>query len=60
MAIRFSREERNKRALERQASLLKEQRQKEGEKLIAYVSDKALRKELKRRSLLEKEPRSHS
>jgi hypothetical protein len=37
---------------------VKEQRQKEGEKLIAYVSDKALRKELKRRSLLEKEPRS--
>ena len=58
MGIQFSREERNKRALERQAFLLKEQRQKEGEKLIAYVSDKALRKELKRRSLLEKEQHS--
>ena len=58
MAIQFSSEERNKRALERQAFLLKEQRQKEGEKLLAYVSDKALRKEIKRRSLLEKEPRS--
>ena len=58
MGIRFSSAERNKRALERQASLLKEQRQKEGEKLIAYVSDKALRKELTRRSLQEKEQHS--
>jgi len=58
MAIRFSSAERNKRALERQASLLKQQRQKEGEKLLAYVSNKALRKEIKRRSLLEKEQHS--